>query len=44
VHRAGRTGRAGREGTSVVLVQGRQMDRLRAIERAAGFRFEEMKL
>jgi ATP-dependent RNA helicase DDX21 len=42
VHRAGRTGRAGRNGVSVVLVQSRQLSRLTAIERVAGFKFEEL--
>jgi ATP-dependent RNA helicase DDX21 len=42
IHRAGRTGRAGKTGTSVVFVQKRDMNRLKPIEKEAGFRFEEI--
>lgn len=37
IHRAGRTGRAGKSGTCVVLVQKRDSDRIRAIENQGGF-------
>ena len=43
IHRAGRTGRAGKEGTSVVLVQKRDRERIIAIEDKGGFRFKELR-
>ena len=43
IHRAGRTGRVGKEGKSVVLVQKREKERIVAIEDKGGFRFEELR-
>lgn len=42
IHRSGRTGRAGKEGKCVVLLQRRDRDRIRAIEDVGGFRFQEL--
>ena len=43
IHRAGRTGRAGKQGKCVVLVDKRDRERIRAIEDKGGFRFEELR-
>jgi superfamily II DNA/RNA helicase len=43
VHRIGRTGRAGREGTAILFVQHRDRHVLGAIERTTGQRLEEME-
>ena len=43
IHRAGRTGRAGKEGKCVVLVQKRDRERIRAIESQGGFQFKELR-
>lgn len=42
IHRAGRTGRAGKEGTCVLLVQKKQVDRVESIQQQGGFRFENL--
>ena len=42
IHRAGRTGRAGKEGTCVLLVQKKHRDRLESIQQQGGFRFEHL--
>ncbi|MBF37489.1 MAG: DEAD/DEAH box helicase [Crocinitomicaceae bacterium] len=39
VHRSGRTGRAGKKGTSLVIIHGREMRRLKSIEKTSGIRF-----
>jgi len=39
-HRSGRTGRAGKEGTSVVIIHRREMHRIKAIERILKRKFE----
>ncbi len=44
VHRIGRTGRAGREGTAILFVAPREMRMLRAIERATRQSIDKMKL
>ncbi len=44
VHRSGRTGRAGKEGTAMSIVTGREMRKLRDIERYGKLAFEEAKL
>lgn len=44
VHRIGRTGRAGRDGKAYSFVYGREMDRLRAIERYSKSTVEEKKI
>lgn len=44
VHRIGRTGRAGRDGKSYSFVFGREIERLRAIERYAKTKVEEKKI
>ena len=44
VHRIGRTGRAGRSGKSFTLVGGREMYKLREIEKICHTRIEEMKV
>lgn len=44
VHRIGRTGRAGRNGKSYSFVFGREIDRLRAIERYAKTTIQEKKI
>lgn len=44
VHRIGRTGRAGREGTAITFVGGREMRKLHWLERATGQRIEAMEL
>jgi ATP-dependent RNA helicase DeaD len=41
LHRSGRTGRAGKEGTSIAIITGRQTRRLHELEKAANVRFEE---
>jgi ATP-dependent RNA helicase DDX21 len=42
VHRSGRTGRAGKHGTSLTLYAQRQRDRLRFLERETGIKFERI--
>ena len=44
VHRIGRTGRAGREGKSMTLVSGREVFKIRDIERICHTKIEEKKL
>ncbi|BBG29645.1 DEAD/DEAH box helicase [Zymobacter palmae] len=44
VHRIGRTGRAGREGTAITFVGGREMRRIQWLERATGQRIESIAL
>jgi len=44
VHRIGRTGRAGREGTSLTFVPPRERARLRNIQKATGAQMEEIEL
>ncbi len=44
VHRAGRTARAGRTGTSVVIISPRDINRLRDIERRVGCKFQKTEL
>lgn len=39
-HRSGRTGRAGKTGTSIAIINMREMPRIRAIEKATGKTFE----
>ena len=41
-HRSGRTGRAGKKGTSVAIIHSREKGRLRDIERAIGKTFEHL--
>jgi ATP-dependent RNA helicase DeaD len=43
-HRSGRTGRAGKTGISIVLVNGKEKGKLRAIEKIIQKRFEEGKV
>ncbi len=40
-HRSGRTGRAGREGTSIAIIHRREKGRIKQIERAAKISFEQ---
>lgn len=42
IHRSGRTGRAGRKGTCMVLYSQRQRDRIRALEQETGIKFERI--
>eukprot|EP00047_Mylnosiga_fluctuans_P003266 m.228297 g.228297 ORF g.228297 m.228297 type:complete len:729 (-) comp11723_c0_seq1:1205-3391(-) len=42
IHRAGRTGRAGREGVSIVLFEPNQNNDLRDIERFSGVKFQHL--
>lgn len=43
IHRAGRTGRAGSKGTSVVLCSRKHHERLYQIEKEGGFHFQELR-
>ncbi len=40
IHRSGRTGRAGKKGTSIVIIHTREMHRIRALEKKVGKKFE----
>ena len=39
IHRSGRTGRAGKKGISIVIIHGREIRKLKGIERASGISF-----
>ena len=39
IHRSGRTGRAGKKGVSMVIIPGREIRRLKGIEKASGIHF-----
>ncbi len=41
IHRSGRTGRAGKTGISIAIVHSREVNKLRAIEKKLGRRFEQ---
>ena len=43
-HRSGRTGRAGKKGISIALVSGRERNKISAIERKIGKKFEAKKI
>ncbi|WP_093245677.1 DEAD/DEAH box helicase [Psychroflexus halocasei] len=43
-HRSGRTGRAGKEGTSMVIITKSEIRKIRQVERIIGQKFEEKKL
>lgn len=40
IHRSGRTGRAGKKGTSITIIHGREMHKIKAIEKKLGKKFE----
>ena len=40
-HRSGRTGRAGKEGTSIAIIHTRERNKLKDIERKSGIKFEQ---
>lgn len=42
VHRSGRTGRAGNEGTAVLMFTESQRRTVKSMERELGFKFEEV--
>ena len=42
IHRAGRTGRAGKQGTCVVLSQKRDLNRIKNLEQQGGFTFQKI--
>ena len=44
LHRAGRTGRAGRPGLAVTFITGRERNRIRRYERELGIRLEEVEV
>ena len=39
IHRSGRTGRAGKKGVSIVIIHGREIRRLKGIEKTSGIHF-----
>ena len=39
IHRSGRTGRAGKKGVSMVIIHGREIRRLKGIEKTSGIHF-----
>lgn len=43
-HRSGRTGRAGKKGTSIAIIHTRERGRIKAIERVIGRRFEQRRV
>ncbi|MEL1226672.1 MAG: DEAD/DEAH box helicase, partial [Candidatus Neomarinimicrobiota bacterium] len=44
VHRSGRTGRAGRNGISIVIIHGREHRRIKEIERKSGISFKKQSV
>lgn len=42
-HRSGRTGRAGKHGVSIAIIQSREKNKLRGIEKNSGIKFEQKK-
>lgn len=44
IHRSGRTGRAGKKGTSAVIIHSRETNKLREIEKKAGKKFEQKQV
>ncbi|MEM6396070.1 MAG: DEAD/DEAH box helicase [Bacteroidota bacterium] len=44
VHRSGRTGRAGKEGISLAIINGREKRKIQAVEKHTGIQFEQGKL
>jgi len=43
VHRSGRTGRAGNNGISIAIINGREMHRIKKIERSSSIKFTKKK-
>ena len=41
IHRSGRTGRAGKKGVSIAIIHGRNMRKLKDIERTSGISFKK---
>jgi len=44
IHRSGRTGRAGKKGVSMVIIHGREIRRLKGIEKTSGIHFIKRKV
>ncbi|MEM7575194.1 MAG: DEAD/DEAH box helicase [Bacteroidota bacterium] len=44
VHRSGRTGRAGKEGIAIAIINGREKRKIQAIEKHTGISFEQAEL
>ena len=44
VHRSGRTGRAGKKGISIAIIHGRELRKLKNIEKTSGISFNKQKV